>query len=349
MKIAMMSTWNTDSGVAVHAEPIGRAWVKMGHSLIVFSFIMDDFHGAGVTGKDEDYVIRCFGTQKHTNFLDPRPILTTDFDIFVVQDLRMLPVEKLARIFHMIKRRAKTIHIVHENKLPEEAWFYQFDWDKVVYFDQRQKFLKTIYPDAEHIPFPCFEARSGDKTEVKKKLGLPLDKRIIYSFCQRGYDPYLLDLPREIKDKSILLHVVPKGYQMLEEISPSEWVIIRKEDSLSRERFDNYLFASDIAIFHKFQKKSRHHAVVSSTVFQALGCGCPLFVPRQSDFFHPFQNEVIRYGDISELNKKILELFENEEKYQRVVKQAEGFVLINSPEKIAKEYIELFEGILGDR
>lgn len=28
MKIAMMSAWNTDSGVAVHAEPIGKAWIK---------------------------------------------------------------------------------------------------------------------------------------------------------------------------------------------------------------------------------------------------------------------------------------------------------------------------------
>ena len=118
MRIAMMSAWNTDSGVAVHAEPLGRVWIKMGHKLTVFTFIKDDFHGEGFTGEDEDYVIRCFGTQEHTNFLDPRPILTSDFDIFVVQDLRMLPVEQLARIFPLIKQRARTIHIVHENKLP---------------------------------------------------------------------------------------------------------------------------------------------------------------------------------------------------------------------------------------
>ena len=31
MHIGMMTAWNTDSGVAVHAEPLGMAWHKMGH------------------------------------------------------------------------------------------------------------------------------------------------------------------------------------------------------------------------------------------------------------------------------------------------------------------------------
>jgi len=344
MRIAMMSAWNTDSGVAVHAEPIGRAWVKMGHALTVFSFTSDDFHGEGFTGEDEGYVIRCFGTQGNSNFLDPRPMLTTDFDIFVVQDLRMLPVDKLAKIFRVIKQRAKTVHIVHEKKLPEEAWFYQFDWDKVVYFVQRQGFLREIYPDAELIPFPCFGIRRGDKIEARKRLGLPLDKKIIYSFGQRGYHPYLQDLPQETKDGAVLLHVVPKEYQMLEQISPPDWMIIRRENVLSHERFDDYLFASDVAIFHKFQ--SRYRAVVSSTAFQALGCGCPIFVPKQSDFFHPLQNEVTRYGDTEELNKKLLELLRDGQKYQRIMDQAERFVLMNSAEKIAEKYVGLFTQVL---
>lgn len=347
MKIGMMCAWNTDSGVAVHAEPIGKAWIKMGHKLAVFSFVKSDFHGEGFTGEDEDYVIRCFGTQDQTNYLDPLPILTTDFDIFVVQDLRMLPVEKLAKVFGLIKQRARTIHIVHENKLPDEAWFYQFDWDKVIYFDQRQQFLKEIYPDSELVPFPCFKIRKEDKLEARRRLKLPLDKKIIYSFSQRDYHSYLRNLPEEIKDKAVLLHVVSKEHQMLEEESSPDWMIIRREDVLSHERFNDYLFASDAAVFHKFQ--SRYNAVVSSTVFQALGCGCPILVPRQSDFFHPLQNEVLRYGDIEELNKKLLELLEDEEASKTVKDVAEGFVLMNSPEKIAERYIGLFTEVLRRR
>lgn len=347
MRIAMMSAWNTDSGVAIHAEPLGRAWVDMGHRLIVFSFIKDDFHGEGFTGEDEDYVIRCFGTREGTNFLDPRPILTTDFDIFVVQDVGMLPVEKLAKIFPLIKNRAGTIHIVHENRLPKDAWFYQFDWDKVVYFDHRQEFLKKVYPDATFIPFPCFKIRQKDKLKAKECLGLPQDKKIVYSFAQRGYHPYLLDLPDQLKDKAVILHLLSRECQMVEAVSPPDWMIIRREDTLKRERFDDYLFASDVAIFHKFQ--SRYHAVVSSTVFQALGCGCPIFVPEKSDFFHPLQNEVIRYGDIEELNKELIEIIEDKEKAKRLIDQAKGYVLMNSPQKIAERYIELFREVLRTR
>jgi hypothetical protein len=145
----------------------------------------------------------------------------------------------------------------------------------------------------------------------------------------------------------VLLHVVSKEYQMLEEASPPYWMIIRKEDVLSRERFDDYLFSSDAAIFHKFQ--SRYHAVVSSTVFQALGCGCLIFVPAQSDFFYPLKNEVIRYGDMEELDKKLLALVTDENAFQAVKDAADGFVLMNSPDRIAKRYIELFTEVLRKR
>jgi hypothetical protein len=48
-KIAMMTAWNTDSGVAIHAEPIGKAWIQMGHDLRVFTFLKDDYHGEEIT------------------------------------------------------------------------------------------------------------------------------------------------------------------------------------------------------------------------------------------------------------------------------------------------------------
>ena len=51
VKIAMMSAWNTDSGVAIHAEPVGRAWLEMGHELQVFTFLKDDFHGEEITAE----------------------------------------------------------------------------------------------------------------------------------------------------------------------------------------------------------------------------------------------------------------------------------------------------------
>lgn len=340
MHIAMMTAWNTDSGVAVHAEPLAKAWRDMGHDVTIFTHIKDDFHGGGLTREDdEDYVIRCFGTQK-TNFLDPRPILTTDFDVLVVQDLRMLPVESLPKIFPLIKHRARTVHVVHENKLPQEPWFYQFDWDGVVYFDERQEFLNEVYPHAKLIAFPCFPARSGDKAEARKKLKLPPDKHIVYSFCHRGYEPFLRDLTEKLKKETILLYVVPTGYQMVEKDDPPPWMIIREEEVLSEEGFDDYLFASDCLILHKFQ--SLYLGVVSSTAFQALGAGCPILVPEGSDFFRPLQNELLHYGDVSELLKMLNELFRNEKMQKDLLDAANGFVAMNSPELMAKLFIDFF-------
>ncbi len=339
MHIGMMTAWNTDSGVAVHAEPLGMAWQKMGHDLTIFTHTKDDYHGKGFTSEDEDFVNRCLGTQQ-TNFLDPRPIVTADFDIFVVQDLRMLPVEKLSEIFPLIKHRARTIHVVHENKLPEEPWFYQFDWDGVVYFDERQDFLKDVYPHAKLIQFPCFPARSGDKLEVRKRLDLPVDKKIIYNFCHRAYEPFLRDLRDDLKKEAVLLYVVPPEYQMVEKNNTPPWMIIREDKVLSKERFDDYLFASDCVILHKFQ--SLYLGVVSSTAFQALGAGCPILVPARSDYFRPLQNELVYYNDISDLNNKLIELLGNETMRREVHDAAQGFLAMNSADIIAKRFVDFF-------
>lgn len=88
---------------------------------------------------------------------------------------------------------------------------------------------------------------------ARKKLNLPLDKKIIYSFCYRGYEPFLRDLPEELKGQALLLFVVPPNYQMVERGRIPPWMIIREEKVLSEEKFDHYLYASDVVILHKFQ------------------------------------------------------------------------------------------------
>lgn len=346
MKIGVMAAWNTTSGVAMHAEPIVKELIKMGHKVTVFTFNKDDYHGEAITAKDERFVIRCFGTRTHTNTLDPRPFLLTDMDVLMVEDLGMLPVDKLANILPAIKSKAKVIHAVHENRICEHSWFYKLAWDKVVYFDDRQKFLKKIYPCAEYIPFPCSPIRKGNKNAARKRLGLPLKKNIIYSFAHRGYHSYYRDLPPSLKKNSVLLHVIESGYQMLEEMTPENWRIIRKCDGLSTRDFDDYLFASDAVILHKFQ--SREHAVVSSTVFQAMGTGCPIFVPSQSDFFHTWKHEVTHYRDITALNQKLAALLNDPKKKERVNKYAEKFVKENSPDIIAKKFVDIFDKVLSE-
>jgi hypothetical protein len=343
MKIAVMTSWNDETDAAVHAKALVNAWLDMGHKVTVFSFLKEEFGEDKFTGKDGYYVIRCFGK----NFLDPRPILTSEFDIFVVEDLRDLPVEPLAKIFPMIKSRARTVHIVHEYRLLEEARFYQFSWDKVVYFNKRQDFLCDVYHDAEYIPFPCFPIRREEKYESREKLGLPMDKKIIFTFCQRGYRPYLRYLCEELKPKVVLLFVISPDYEMLEKEWAPPWMIVREEGALSDERFDEYLFASDAVIFHKYQ--NRVLRLVSATIFQAMGAGCPIFIPQQSEYFQPLKDEVIYYSDMEDLCRKLVDFCEDEGIAKRVIESEEVYTRMRSAEKIASIYIEVFTEILKKR
>ena len=343
MKIALMSAWNTDSGVAVHAEPLGKAWIEMGHKITVFSFIKDDFHGEGFTGEDEDFVVRCFGTDEGTKYLDARPFLTSTYDIFVVEDLEMLPKDPLSKIFSLIKRKAKTVHIIHENALPENPAFYQFDWDAVVYFDERQSFLRDVYRNTYYIPFPCFPPRQSDKEQARRKLNLPLDRKIVLSFCQRGYSLFLPERNHELEGVVFLI-IGPEHLDVLEKFSPDPDTVIREKDVLSKERFDDYLFASDAVVLHKFQ--SLRAAVVSSTAFQALGAGCPILVPRVSDYFRPLSLEVLRYADRDELRANLIDVLEGDLKSKKAREAALTYTQRYCPENIAKSYIELFESLL---
>jgi len=60
-KIALMSPWNAACGVSVHAELIGRGWIKQGHELKVFApQTYEDDNTYMWFDKDEPFVTRNF-------------------------------------------------------------------------------------------------------------------------------------------------------------------------------------------------------------------------------------------------------------------------------------------------
>ena len=58
MRIAILSRWNTACGVSLHAELVGREFIKMGHELVVFAP-----NNIRPVAEDEDYVIRCYSDE----------------------------------------------------------------------------------------------------------------------------------------------------------------------------------------------------------------------------------------------------------------------------------------------
>jgi len=92
MKIVMMTPWNRSCGVAMHAELIGREWIRMGHELNVLAPIEKETQP--VTNTNEPYVTRCYTMDREfikgmlkSLSLNPRPFLDLDYELFIVQNL----------------------------------------------------------------------------------------------------------------------------------------------------------------------------------------------------------------------------------------------------------------------
>ena len=352
MKIGMIGAWNTDSGASIHAELIGRSWIEMGHELKVFTFFENSFHGTAITGDIEDYVSCCFSTSKATpQILDPLPLLTSDYQYFVAQDIGMIPKDLLGKIFHRIKKKAKTINVIHDGKLSSEPSFYQFDWDAVVCFDKRYaSFLKKGYPQDKIciIPYPCHSWKPGNKKESRKKLNLPQEKKIIFLF---GLAPVLaadaFPVLKSLEKKYPLKILVVTSYLP----ALDKWRKIARENPfvevrvkvLNMDELYTYLYASDLFFYHK---ASLPWVAVSSTAYQILGSGCPM-VALNSNFVEEFGKAIMTYEDDKEMKANIKSIFRKDERYKELMKAQRKYVNENSGMVIGKRFLELFKK-LGD-
>ncbi len=341
-----MGAWNTDSGASIHAELLGREWVKAGHQISVFTFFKYSIHGTAITNKDEDYVIRCFTNSKHPKIkLNPLPFLKNDYDFFIVEDLGMLPLDPLGRIFHWIRRKAKTINVIHDGDLSRVPSFYQFNWDAVVGFDERYiEFLKKAYPSEllHKIPFPCHPPIAGNKKNTRMKLKLPLEKKIIFIF---GYAarigvkiiPWILKLCSDYPIHILIVSedeiAITKGrrYSRIGDIEVREGV-------MSISQLYDYLHASDALIFNK---SSQPHVVVSSTILQCMGSGCPI-IARDSNAIENFRGEILKFKNQKEFKDCLTDVLEQKKRYKSTLKNAENYVLNNSSKVVAERFINLF-------
>ena len=125
MKIVMMSRWNIPCGVSLHAELIGREWVKMGHDLQVLAPVEVEGYRCDV---DEPYVKRCYTLRnKPGYFFDPEPFLRQDCDIFFDKELMKYSGlgEAMVEVFEERERLKQTLRIaeqyVRENSSNEIA------------------------------------------------------------------------------------------------------------------------------------------------------------------------------------------------------------------------------------
>lgn len=259
----------------------------------------------------------------------------------------MLPKDKLGKIFYHIRKKAKTILVVHTNKLRDDPSFYQFDWDAIVCFDYRYKiFLREVYPEnrIHIIPFPCHPWVKGNQEESRRRLGLPLDKKIIFVFGQKWRNmidtlPALLEISKEYPLLLLIFSAAQRvyGLEMLE-----RGMVVIKKEVLEQKMIYEYLFAADAMIFGKHSVEG---TVLSSTAHLISGSGFPI-IARDSNFFEMMDKEVLKYKDLEELKECLVSAFEKDEKYEKSRKAAKEYVQKNSSNKVAEEFIRLFDKLL---
>lgn len=346
MKITMMSRWNIPCGVSTHAELLGRALVEMGHNLKVLAPVeYEDY----LTCEDEPYVFRCYRLPKRREgfFFDPKPFLEDDCEVFVTQNLEILPMEDLLKIYPRIKKRSKTVFVVHEGKPPKDPIFYRFDWDAIVCFDERYRgFLCKIYPeDKLHIiPFPCHPILLGDKKEARIRLNLPLDKRIIFNYGIGVYRhlhllPTIERVNRRYPLILLTLTHIQEWFDLFDTMRTRYEFIELRKGRLSVNMLYTYLHACDCLLIHK---DSAEAVVVPSTAYLCLGAGRPILA-YDTNFFASFDKEVLKY---SSLQEALEDVFEERENVNSVLKRAQEFVRRNSSVEVAKKFIRLFESLL---
>lgn len=353
MKIKMMSRWNASCGVSTHAELVGRAWVEKGHNLTVLAPIEED--SLCQTDKDESYVIRCYtlgeGWRKGKEpFFDPAPFLEDTFDIFLVQNLEMMPMENLLRIYPFIKRKTKTVLVIHEGGPPKNPCFYKFDWDAIVCFDERYKnFLKNIYSEEKIkiIPYPCHPIKRGDKFFARKKLNLPLNKKIIFTYGLGVFRhihllPTIERLNKKYPIHFLILTHVDDWYEIFSALKRRYRFIELRKGPISINDLYTYLHASDVLLLHK---DSAGCVVVSSTAYLCMGSGCPLLV-SDTNFFETLNQEVIKYKGLSELVARLEDIFEKRKNVSETIQAAKKYVERYCSQKVGEEFIELFYSLL---
>ncbi len=350
MKIGILSLWNAASGMSIHAELVGREWKRQGHDIKVFA---PEKHpdSRRVDQEDEDYVVRNYVVDKvkpYTRevFFDPLPLLDYKMDVFIVENLERMPLLGLKEIFPRLRKSSLTVQIVHEGDPSKDPMFYNFDFDIISCFDDRYRtWLKRYFPQDRLyiVPHPYHPWEEGNKEEARKKLSLPLNKKIIITYGWRHdyIEPVIEPLSRIVEKFNIMFLILAAPReggvpQYIRELPRRYGFVEIREESPGVERLYTYLHASDLLLFYR--ENLPYSSVLSSSVYLCLGAGIPILF-RDINMVEKNGDEIIKYVDSNDMVEKIIKIFEDgydSEKVRKVVENQNSRV-------IAEKFIQIFE------
>jgi len=263
-----------------------------------------------------------------------------DYELFIVQNLELMPMHELLKLWPGIKEKAATVLVIHEGYLPPYPEFYTFNWDAIVCFDERYvaEFGKKFPLERIHvISYPCHAWQPGLKEAARIELGLPLDKKIVLSYGIAIHQHFVaLPVLEELSQVYDLTYVVlpTEGKSGVVERAQAKYGFIEVREMVPTvDELYTYLHAADALLLYK----QSPNIVVCSTVYLCAGSGCPIVI-SEGRYTESLGDEVLKYSNFDELRRVLSGVFEG----HRVSESAlRAFLDQHGARQIAEQFIEL--------
>jgi len=355
MRIALVSSWNACCGVSIHAELIGEALQRKGHTLRVLAPASYEDDGTRlIHAADQPHVTRCYSFLRYGDrcsdiqlldslYFDTAPLLEESFDLVLVEKPTSIPLKPLKEALPRLKEAGRLVAVLHEGTAPENPFLGRVDWDAATIFDERyRRLFKGVIPDDRvHLaPFPCHPVERRPRSQARDRLGLPRDAEVVFSYGGLGgYMPVIEAVARLGEERDRLLYLLLAG-------APQTYMELKNslgEDGSVRILFGrppttalyDYLCASDALILHK---RRPPHVAVSSTAHLCMGSLTPLLC-NDTTHFEMLRGEVIKYRDSSDIEEKLRLILEGAA--SEVTTEARRYVETNSADTVAEKLLEL--------
>ena len=169
-----------------------------------------------------------------------------------------------------------------------------------------------------------------------------MNEKIIFSFGFRSKEtvavlPTLNDLAQEYPLRYLLISNPDGELDELDKAKKKYNFIDLQVKALSLDELYDYLHASDVLLIHR-ESSQKYPAVLSSSVCQLLGSGCPILF-HQSNYVELQGNEIVKYSNFEDMKIKLKRIFQG--KFDlNIIK---SFLKKYEAERVAEKFIKLFK------
>jgi len=351
VRLCIISRWNASCGVSLHAELLGREFIKRGYDVRVIAPTLEsankDWHHIIVSIKDEDWVYRCYEESSNGyGMVNEECIESVRCESILVEFYGRIPYISLGKLLRKLRKDSKITVVVHSTTLEEVKGLIMIPYDTIVVFDERyiNELLSKIGISRENIsviPYPCVE-----NVDVKPyRPDFAHDKILFFSFGRQPSDEYkdFIEALSRLRSRYDLMYWIIRSGNELRDLR-YEWIVQWKK-KLSLSQIFSYLRGSDIHLLPK-SKGYKGKVVISSTVYQTIASLTPI-VTIDGRYVEAIPTDehgigaIVKYKNVNDLVHKLVMLIEDDKLRNYVVNKAKEFVKKHCVSRIADVYTKL--------